>query len=81
MRSIRLAIGFVPAIALLAGLSIAAPAGASGYWNVPSSLCQCVGCGWGAGYHAPFVLGPITCANWCSHNEVRVQYPPAPPDA
>ena len=56
---------------------VAAPAGATGYWNVPSTFCQCVGCGWGAGYHAPLVLGPITCGGWCDPNEVRLPYSPA----
>ena len=65
--------------ALLAILSAAAPAGATGYWNVPSTFCQCMNVGWGAGYHAPLVLGPISWHNWCAHNEVRLPYSPAPP--
>jgi hypothetical protein len=66
----------VAATALPFALSIASTAAASGYWNVPSSFCQCMGFGWGAGYHAPFVLGPITCDRWCAHNEVRLPYAP-----
>ncbi|MEX2308514.1 MAG: hypothetical protein WD738_13015 [Pirellulales bacterium] len=54
------------------------PARAAGYWNVPSTFCQCVGCGWGAGYHAPLVLGPISCQGWCDPKEVRLPYSPAP---
>jgi hypothetical protein len=52
---------------------------ATGYWNLPSNLCQCLGCGFGAGHHAPLVLGP---ANWdgiCAHNEVRLPYAPSVP--
>jgi hypothetical protein len=64
--------------ATLAVFSAAAPASATGYWNLPSTFCQCMGVGWGAGYHAPFVLGPITCDGWCDHKEVRVPYSPAP---
>jgi len=62
---------------LLATLSAAAPAGAAGYWNLPSTFCQCMGIGWGAGYHAPLVLGPITCDDWCDHKEVRLPHAPA----
>jgi len=50
------------------------PAGATGYWNLPGSFCQCMGVGWGAGYHAPLILGPITCDRWCDHNEVRLRH-------
>ena len=53
------------------------PAGATGYWNLPGSFCQCIGVGWGAGYHAPLVLGPIDYHHWCDHNEVRLPYSPA----
>jgi hypothetical protein len=52
---------------------------ATGYWNLPSNFCQCIGCGFGAGHHAPLVLGP---ANWdgiCAHNEVRLPYAPSAP--
>jgi hypothetical protein len=52
---------------------------AIGYWNVPGNFCQCVGCGWGAGYHAPLVLGPPTCAGWLNPHEVRLVCPPGPP--
>jgi hypothetical protein len=59
--------------------SAATPAGATGYWNLPSTFCQCMGIGWGAGYHAPFVLGPVRCDGWCDHKEVRLPHPPATP--
>jgi hypothetical protein len=62
---------------LLAILSIVTPAGAAGYWNLPGTFCQCMGVGWGAGYHAPLVLGPIDYHHWCDHNEVRLPYSPA----
>jgi hypothetical protein len=67
-----------PLVLVVAVLATAAPAGAAGYWHVPSSFCQCVGSGWGAGYHAPLVLGPGSCRSLCTTNEVRLPYAPAP---
>jgi hypothetical protein len=78
MRPIHLAIcTFV----LLATMSAATSVRAAGYWNMPSTFCQCMGVGWGAGYHAPFVLGPIRCDGWCDHKEVRLPYAPVSPSA
>jgi hypothetical protein len=57
----------------------ATPACATGYWNMPSTFCQCVGCGFGAGHHAPFILGPVTYDGWFATNERRLPYPPSPP--
>ena len=71
----------LPATIVAALLIVASPdvAIATGYWNLPSNFCQCIGCGFGAGHHAPLVLGP---ANWdgiCAHNEVRLPYAPSVP--
>jgi hypothetical protein len=52
---------------------------AVGYWNMPGNFCQCWGYGWGAGYHAPLVLGPPTCSGWLNPHEVRLACPPGPP--
>jgi hypothetical protein len=65
-------------ITLLAAFACASTAAANGYWNIPSTFCQCVGYGWGAGYHAPLVLGPITCRECLDHKEIRLPYSPAP---
>jgi hypothetical protein len=65
--------------ATLALLSAGQRAGATGYWNMPSSFCQCMGCGWGAGHHAPLILGPISWDGVCAHNEIRLPYSPTPP--
>src|SRR6266480_4319911 len=51
---------------------------AAGYYNLPGNFCQCCGHGFGAGYHAPLILGPPTCRGWCACNETRLLYPPAP---
>jgi hypothetical protein len=56
----------------------ASPAVAAGYWNVPSSFPQWAGFGCGGGYHAPLVLGPMSCRGWLAHNHFRLPYPPAP---
>lgn len=70
-------------VAMLAALAIAGAvvpsASAAGYWNLPSTFCQCFGYGYGAGHHAPFVLGPIQCGGYCNHKEVRLPCPPRPP--
>jgi hypothetical protein len=52
---------------------------ATGYWNLPSTFCQCVGYGNGAGYHAPLVLGPIYCDGYFDSKEVRLPCPPRSP--
>jgi hypothetical protein len=54
------------------------PVEAAGYWNVPSNFCQCAGCGFGGGYHAPLVLGPMSCHGWCAKNHYRLPHAPAP---
>ena len=65
-------------LTLLAAACTAAPAPAAGYWNVPSNFCQCMGHGCGAGYHAPLVLGPVSCSGWLDRNEIRLPYAPRP---
>jgi hypothetical protein len=74
MRPFHLAIS---TIVLLGTMAAATSVRATGYWNVPSNFCQCMNVGWGAGYHAPLVLGPIRCDGWLRHSEVRVSYPPS----
>jgi hypothetical protein len=51
----------------------------AGYWNVPSSFCQYIGYGCGAGYHAPLLLGPVSWEGWLATNERRLPYPPSSP--
>lgn len=47
-------------IALSVGLSLAivSVTEAAGWYNMPTSVPQCIGLGYGPGYHAPMVLGP-----------------------
>src|SRR5205085_3377931 len=51
---------------------------AVGYYNVPGNVSQYVGYGFGGGYHAPLVLGRITCDGLCARNETRLPYAPEP---
>lgn len=67
------------ALPLIAALFASPSAFATGYWNLPSNFCQCAGYGCGAGYHAPLVLGPISCRGWFATNEIRLPVPPRPP--
>lgn len=46
--------------------------------NTPSTICQCMGCGMGAGYHAPMVFNPVP--TWrCDHRGVLWQTAAAQP--
>jgi hypothetical protein len=73
---------FMACFAVAAILAIeaigAAQARAAGYYNMPGNFCQWWGHGFGAGYHAPLILGPPTCRGWCAGNETRLLYAPAP---
>jgi hypothetical protein len=63
----------------LAAMVVAEAAGtalAAGYWNMPGTIFQRTGHGYGGGYHAPFILGPIRLDGWCGPNEVRWPCPP-----
>src|SRR5688572_21202343 len=80
MRKVRVAQRIFCAAVLCGALFCAQVSSyATGYWNMPSSFCQCMGCGWGAGHHAPLILGPITWNGACAHNEIRLPYSPMPP--
>lgn len=70
--------GFVGVLTAFVSLAGASLAGATGYWNVPSNACQWLGCGYGGGYHAPFILGPVTYECLSPPNEVRLRYAPNP---
>ncbi len=69
----------VSVVAMLAAFTSSEHVEAVGYWNLPGTVCQCTGYGNGAGYHAKFVLGPITAHDTFAHNEVRLPYAPQPP--
>ncbi len=66
-------------LAVLVVVVSAAPAGAVGYWNMPTSASQWWGYGCGPGYHAPMVLGPMTAQELVRPNMIRRL--PCPPPA
>jgi hypothetical protein len=51
---------------------------AVGYWNLPGTVYQCLGYGVGPGYHAPMVLGPVSCEGWLAHDVHRLPNAPTP---
>jgi hypothetical protein len=66
-------------VAVLICLATAAPAGAVGYWNMPTSFSQWWGYGVGPGYHAPMVLGPVTARGLVRpYMEIRLPCAPHP---
>lgn len=71
--------------ALAVGLSLVAWAPATawaiGYYNLPGNFCQCFGYGNGPGYHAPLVLGPVSCHGCCHHGVERLPSAPCSPYA
>lgn len=70
-------------LALIAAASAATPSVsfASGWYNMPTSLEQCLGVGFGPGYHAPLLLGPKLKSKIASQRIVRVPAPLAPAPA
>jgi len=77
MRRQILMTNLVIAAAVLVGILQTSPVRAGGYYNLPGNFCQCVGHGFGAGYHAPLVLGPPSCRDCCRCHEVRLPYSPS----
>src|SRR3954451_15675032 len=51
---------------------------AVGYFNLPGTLLQYSGHGFGGGYHAPLILGPVQFAVWHLPNQRHVACAPAP---
>lgn len=66
-------------LAVAAGLSMTAEAVGSGFYNMPTSLQQCLGVGFGPGYHAPMLLGPMLRGSVEQKPIKRVRHPFAPP--
>ena len=51
----------------------------AGWFNMPSSPCQCLGYGYGPGYHAPLVLGSPLASGSEAKRLIRVQRAPLSP--
>jgi hypothetical protein len=66
-------------LAVASGLVGVSDALANGRFNMPTSVAQCLGLGFGPGYHAPMVLGP-SWKSWSAQQPLRrVPAPLAPP--
>jgi hypothetical protein len=61
---------------VIAGAASCPSAGAVGYWNMPGTYFQYSGYGFGPGYHAPLVLGPVRCDGWLGMGVRRLPYSP-----
>lgn len=61
------------------GLVIGSEANASGFYNMPTSLRQCLGVGFGPGYHAPLLLGPMMRGSVAAQPIQRLPQPLSPP--
>ncbi len=72
-----LAVTIVTAVAATTAL----PATAAGYYNLPTSLPQCLGLGYGPGYHAPLLLGRALRAETATQPVRRLPAPLSPPQA
>ena len=51
-------------------------ANGAGWFNMPTSPCQCIGYGYGPGYHAPLVLGSPLASGTEAKRLLRVQRAP-----
>lgn len=73
-------IGFrvLAVVGMIGVVVLGSHASASGFFNMPTSLRQCLGVGFGAGYHAPLLLGPVHRAPTASQSVIRVRQPFAP---
>lgn len=66
-------------LALAASAAVASPAVGVGHYNMPTSLPQCMGMGFGPGYHAPLLLGPKWKAGVAAQPVRRLPAPLPPP--
>jgi hypothetical protein len=66
-------------VALAVSAAVAPPAAGVGYYNMPTSLPQSLGMGFGPGYHAPLLLGPKMKAPIAAQSVRRLPAPLPPP--
>jgi hypothetical protein len=78
MRRRNLMVFLAVVFAIAVGTAYIEQAPAAGYWNVPGTVAQCMGHGYGGGYHAPLILGPIRCDCWGLGTPVRLRCAPSP---
>jgi hypothetical protein len=78
MRWRELAVLIAMAGILVLGAVSVASVRAAGYWNVPGTHAQRAGHGYGGGYHAPLILGPVRYDAWSLGAPVRLPCAPSP---
>lgn len=66
--------GVQAVVTMTALLGVAASAHAAGRFNLPTDLPQCLGYGYGAGYHAPILLGSPWAARSLGHERVQRRF-------
>ena len=78
MRRRKLMACLAVAFAVAVGAALIEQARAAGFWNMPGTVAQRTGHGYGGGYHAPLVLGPVRCDGWGLGTPVRLPRAPSP---
>src|SRR3954447_18568988 len=78
MRRRSLVACFIVSVAVLLTDAVTEQMRAAGYWNVPGTHAQRAGHGYGGGYHAPLMLGPIQHDGWGLGRPVRLPCAPTP---
>jgi hypothetical protein len=78
MRRRNLMVCLVAVFAVVLGVASTEPVRAAGYWNMPGTFAQRAGHGYGGGYHAPWILGPVRYDGWGLGAPVRLSCAPSP---
>ena len=78
MRRRNLMVCLTAVLAISLAAICAEQARAAGYWNMPGTYAQRAGHGYGGGYHAPLLLGPVCCDGWHLGMPVRLPCAPSP---
>ncbi len=78
MRRRNLIVCLVVACAVVSGDACTGQARAAGYWNMPGTHAQRAGHGYGGGYHAPWILGPVRWDGWGLGTPTRLPCAPSP---
>ena len=66
-------------VATIVVAASALPVHAAGYYNMPTSMQQCLGLGYGPGYHAPLLLSRSYKARIATQRVQRLPAPLSPP--
>lgn len=78
MRRRNLVVWLAVILAVVLGAASTEQTRAAGYWNMPGTHAQRTGHGYGCGYHAPLMLGPVRHDGWGLGAPVRLPCAPSP---